>query len=92
MSGPSQALFADSIQKGKRSSMFTVLYSSYLIASTVGPIVSIFLFVKLSKKQAQSWSMEEIYPVFAVGLCFEVPCAVLMFFFSDKYVVDEHRR
>jgi MFS family permease len=89
VSGPSQALFADSIQKGKRSSMFTVLYSSYLIASTVGPIVSIFLFLKLSKKEAESWSMEEIYPVFAVGLCLEVPCAVLMFFFSDKYVVEE---
>jgi len=89
VNGPSQALFADSIQKGKRSELFTWLYSSYLISSTVGPIVSIILFLKLSGREAESWSMQEIYPVFAVGLCLEIPPALLMFFFSDKHVVEE---
>ena len=89
VSGPSQAIFADSIRKGQRSELFTWLYSCYLLSSTVGPLVSIILFLKLSGREAESWSMEEIYPVFVVGLCLEVPPAILMFFFSDKHVVEE---
>lgn len=89
VNGPSQALFADSIEKGKRSKLFTWLYSCYLLSSMVGPMVSIVLFLKLSGREAESWSMAEIYPVFVVGLCLEILPALLMFFFSDKHVVEE---
>jgi MFS family permease len=58
--GPSQALFSDSIPKGKRSEMLTWLYSCYLLSSSVGPIVSIILIITVSSK-AEDWSIHEIF-------------------------------
>jgi MFS family permease len=86
--GPSQALFADSIPRGKRSEMLTWLYSFYLLSSAVGPIVSIVLILTVSAN-AEDWSLKEIFPVFFLGVCLEIPAALLMFFFNDKYVVPE---
>jgi MFS family permease len=86
--GPSQALFSDSIPRGKRSEMLTWLYSCYLLSSAVGPIVSIVLILTVSAN-AEDWSIQEIFPVFFLGICLEIPAAILMFFFSDKHVVPE---
>jgi MFS family permease len=58
--GPSQALFSDSIPKGKRSEMLTWLYSCYMLSSSVGPIVSIILIITVSSK-AEDWSIHEIF-------------------------------
>ncbi|GKY99726.1 hypothetical protein MPSEU_000926600 [Mayamaea pseudoterrestris] len=84
--GPIQALFADSIPKGKRSELLTWLYSCYLISSSIGPMVSISM---LSSSDAEDWSIAEIFPVFFLGILLEIPAAIIMFFFSDKYVVLE---
>ena len=86
--GPSQALFSDSVPKGKRSEMLTWLFSCYLMSSTVGPIVSIALILTVSAK-AEEWSINEIYPVFLLGVILEIPAAILMLFFNDKYSVVE---
>jgi MFS family permease len=86
--GPSQALYSDSIRKGKRSEMLTWLFSCYLMSSTVGPIVSIVMILTVSAK-AEEWSINEIYPVFLLGVILEVPAAILMLFFNDKYSVVE---
>ncbi len=86
--GPSQALFSDSVPKGKRSELLTWLYSCYLWASTVGPIVSIVLILTVSAK-AEEWSINEIYPVFLLGVILEIPAAIIMMFFRDKYSVVE---
>jgi MFS family permease len=86
--GPCQALYADSVPKGKRSEMLTWLYVCYLVSSAVGPLVSIALLLTVSNNQA-NWSIQEIFPVFFVGVCLEVPAAILMFFFSQKHVVHE---
>lgn len=51
--------------------------------------MSIILFLKVSGREAESWSMAEIYPVFVIGLCLEIPPALLMCFFSDKHVVKD---
>lgn len=86
--GPCQALYADSIPTGQRSELLTWLYACYLLSSAVGPIVSIILFLTLGK-EADDWSIEEIFPVFAIGVLLEIPAAIIMFFFSEKYVVHE---
>jgi MFS family permease len=86
--GPSQALFSDSVPKGKRSELLTWLYSCYLWSSTVGPIVSIVLILTVSAK-AEVWSINEIYPVFLLGVILEIPAAIIMMFFRDKYSVVE---
>lgn len=87
--GPSQALYADSISQGKRSEMLTYLYSLYLVSSAVGPIVSIILILTVSGK-SEDWSMQQIFPIFFVGVCLEIPAALVMLFFSEKYVVPEN--
>jgi MFS family permease len=87
--GPSQALFSDSIPKGRRSELLTYLYSCYLLSSTIGPIVGIVLLLTVSKNQ-DDWSLKEIFPVFLVGVCLEIPAAGLMFFFDDKHAVPEN--
>jgi MFS family permease len=86
--GPSQALYADSIPQGKRSEMLTWLYTCYLLSSSTGPIVSIVLLLTVSSN-TENWSIEEIFPVFFVGVCLEIPSAIIMFFFSDDYVIHE---
>ena len=85
--GPSQALFSDSIPTGRRSEMLTWLYSCYLMSSAIGPILSIILFS--TEKDADDWSLSELFPVFVVGVALEIPAAIIMFFFSDKYRVLE---
>lgn len=86
--GPSQALFSDSIPKGQRSDLLTWLYTCYLLSSTVGPIVGIILLLTVSKS-SEDWSLDEIYPVFFIGVCLEIPAAIIMFFFSEKHVIPE---
>lgn len=88
--GPSQALYADSIPQGKRSEMLTWLYTCYLLSSSTGPIVSIILLLTVSS-HSENWSIEEIFPVFFVGILLEIPSAVIMFFFSDDYVIHEQQ-
>lgn len=87
--GPSQALFSDSIARGRRSELLTWLYACYLLSSAVGPIVSIALTLTVSS-EAEDWSIDEIFPVFFIGVCLEMPAAAIMFFFNDKYVVPEN--
>lgn len=86
--GPSQALFADSIPRGQRSAMLTWLYACYLLSSAVGPLVGIVVLLTASSS-ADDWSIAEILPVFFLGICLEIPAAILMFFFSDAHVVPE---
>jgi MFS family permease len=86
--GPSQALFADSIRQGRRSEMLTWLYSCYLLCSAIGPLVSIVMILTVSAS-AEVWSLSEIFPVFFVGVLLEIPAAILMLFFSDKYALTE---
>ena len=86
LNGPSQALFSDSIPKGRRSELLTYLYSSYLISAAVGPLVGIIM---LSRSNQEDWSLAEIFPVFFVGVLLEIPAGILCFFFSEKFIVPE---
>ena len=86
--GPSQALYSDSIAQGQRSKMLTYLYSCYLVSSSVGPLVSIILTLTVAGN-AEDWSIRQMFPVFFVGVCLEIPAAIIMFFFSEKHIVPE---
>lgn len=87
-SGTTQALFADSIAKGNRSELYTWLQTTYLMASTAGPIVGIVLLLQFHG-EAESWSLQKLYPVFVAGLSLEIPGAIAMFFYSDEHVVED---
>lgn len=87
LNGPSQALFSDSIPKGRRSELLTYLYSSYLISAAIGPLIGIIM---LSRSSQEDWSLAEIFPVFFTGVLLEIPAGIICFFFSEKYTVPEH--
>lgn len=84
-SGPSQALYADSIPEGERSKWFNYLYWAYLLGSTVGPATAVALF----HIYGNEWSLRELRIVFLVGLGFELIVAIPSFFFSDLAALPE---
>lgn len=84
-SGPSQALYADSVPEGERSKWFNYLYWTYLLGSTVGPATTVALF----HIYGNGWSLRELRIVFLVGLGFELIVAIPSFFYSDKAALPE---
>ena len=79
VTGPMQALFADSVPRGERSRAYTRLFSAWLVPSCVGPAISAAMFARIG----DSWTLEQLRPIFLTGIALEVPVAVLMFFFRD---------
>eukprot|EP00977_Amphora_coffeiformis_P008155 scaffold1827_cov167-Amphora_coffeaeformis.AAC.3 len=86
VSGPGQALFADSTPRGKRSQYYMYLFVVYEMASCLGPLVSIVLFQVLG----DDWDLEDLRIVMYVGLAMEVINGILMMFFDDSKALEEH--
>ena len=85
VSGPAQALYADSTPKGNRSLYYVYLYNCYNVASCLGPLVSIALFQTLG----DDWDLYDLRIVIYVGLGLEVVNGALMMFFDDQKALDE---
>ena len=79
VTGPVQALFADSVPRGERSQAYTRLFTAWLVPSCVGPAISAVMFARMG----DSWTLEQLRPIFVTGIFLEVPVAVVMFFFRD---------
>ena len=84
-SGPAQAIYADSVVQGERSYYYTVLFSLYLLASTLGPIVTIFMFWL----RGNDWTLPELKDVFLTGLALELAAAVCLFCFRDNCTLEQ---
>lgn len=84
-SGPTQALYADSIPQGDRSKWYMYLMWAYLFASTIGPAVTVVLF----HVYGNGWTLRELRTVFMVGLGVDVVAQIPSFFFSDQFSLDE---
>lgn len=85
VNGPAQALYADSTPAGNRSTYYTYLFATYILASCVGPLVSIVLFQTLGDE----WDLYDLRKVLYVGLSIEVVNAFLMMFFDDRKALPE---
>ena len=85
VSGPCQALYADSTPAGDRSKYYHYLFVAYILSSCLGPIVSIILFQKLGDE----WNLYQLRTIIYVGLAMESVNAILMMFFDDKKALDE---
>uniref|UniRef100_A0A7R9WYF0 Major facilitator superfamily (MFS) profile domain-containing protein n=1 Tax=Craspedostauros australis TaxID=1486917 RepID=A0A7R9WYF0_9STRA len=83
--GPVQALYADSTATGERSVYYTYLFASYIGATSVGPIVSIFLFQSLG----DTWGLYELRVILYVGLGIGLLTVPLMLMLDDKKALDE---
>jgi len=77
--GPSQALFADSLDTGDRSKWFTYTFILYLAGSVLGPTIAIIIF----KTFGNHWTLRELRNVFMAGLVLELLTAPFMFMFRD---------
>ena len=86
VSGPAQALYADSTPVGERSQYYHYLFVVYLVSSCLGPIVSIILFQKIG----DTWNLYQLRTIVYVGLGLEVTNAILMMFFDDSKSLDEN--
>jgi MFS family permease len=70
VTGPAQALYADSISHGERSTWYTYLFAAWLVSSAIGPGVAVVLF----KMYGNGWTLTELRTVMLVGLGLEVRC------------------
>lgn len=86
--GPAQALFADSVAEGERSTYYTVLMMCYMLPSALGPAVCIVLF----SVWGDTWTLAQIRIPFVVGLCLEIPAAVFLFTLTDEHALVEKER
>jgi MFS family permease len=87
VTGPAQALYADSTPAGSRSTYYVYLFTCYSLASCVGPLVSIVLFQTIGDE----WDLYHLRIVLYVGLSFELINAVIMMFFDDTKALDEQK-
>jgi MFS family permease len=77
--GPAQALYADSIPDGTRSKWFNRLFSSWLVGSAVGPMITVIMF----REYGNRWHLPELRMMFIVGLALEVVGSIPSFFYKD---------
>jgi len=85
VSGPVQALYADSIPTGQRSQYYVYLFGVYLLASCVGPAVTIAIF----QSGSNSWTLDELRDVIYVGMGLEFFAACILLFFRDDCALGE---
>jgi len=85
VSGPTQALYADSTPLGERTKYYHYLFVCYMISSCCGPIVSIILFQSLG----DDWDLKNLRTICYIGLGMEFFNSFIMFFFDDAKALDE---
>jgi len=83
--GPASALYADSIPEGKRSLYYNYFFVFYMVASAIGPLVSIILFQSLG----DVWDLYHLRMVIYVGMGIEIFNSLLMLLFDDAKALDE---
>jgi len=83
--GPALALYADSIPAGNRSFYYVALYRWHMIATSIGPLITIILF----GIGGDTWDLCTLKNIIFVGMAVEVCMGCLMFFFRDDKVLEE---
>eukprot|EP00966_Prymnesium_polylepis_P244907 5664913-Prymnesium_polylepis.2 len=65
--GPAQALYADSTRAGERSQYYNISFSISMLASTLGPVVTIVIFAL----HGNDWSLPILRNTFLAGVALE---------------------
>lgn len=76
---PMEALFADSVRAGS-SSLYTYKYAITVVASGVGPALSVAMFHALGN----TWTLADCRAVLLAGLALMAAPLLLMCFFDDR--------
>jgi MFS family permease len=85
VNGPCQALYADSTPAGERTKYYQYLFVGYLLASCIGPILSIILF----QTTGDEWDLNSLQIIMYAGLGLGLVSSFLMMFFDDSKALDE---
>ncbi len=80
-----EAIFADSVQSGTRSYIYSWRQLISQIGMALGPFLNIILFLILGDE----WDLNILKLVMGFGLLFTFGSLILMFFFSDKKSLGE---
>eukprot|EP01134_Creolimax_fragrantissima_P001424 CFRG1424T1 len=83
--GPVEALYADSVATGERGRWFMYLYVLSTMATVIGPLISIVAFIVWG----DTWNVDQLVNVILVGISFEIPAVLCMFFFKNKHALGE---
>lgn len=87
--GPCEALFADSTKSGaQRDKYYTYLEILYLLATVLGPLLSLVLFA--GYKSDEDWSMKPLVTIVYVGLALEAVNAIIMMLFDDDKALEDN--
>ena len=86
--GAGQAIYADSIATGERSRYYNILFVSGLIASSVGPLVSILISLFLHT-EGNHWGLLPLRDVLLAGLGLELLGGATFFLFRDGCTLDK---
>ena len=94
--GVAQALYADSIRAGERSRFYSISFSVGMLASTLGPLVTIVIFLSHGAAPFFSrgdedvgWSLPVLRNVFLAGLGLEIFPAICMLCFRDRCALEK---
>eukprot|EP00924_Labyrinthula_sp_SR-Ha-C_P003174 augustus_masked-scaffold_15-processed-gene-1.37-mRNA-1 protein AED:0.42 eAED:0.42 QI:0/-1/0/1/-1/1/1/0/460 len=80
VSAPLEALYADSTSLENRAEMNQYKFSLLLLSASVGPFISILMFIFLGDQ----WTMDRLRTVFEAGLLFSGSAVFFLFAFDDK--------
>eukprot|EP01062_Namystynia_karyoxenos_P058263 TRINITY_DN497_c0_g3_i1.p1 TRINITY_DN497_c0_g3~~TRINITY_DN497_c0_g3_i1.p1 ORF type:complete len:530 (+),score=123.87 TRINITY_DN497_c0_g3_i1:129-1718(+) len=80
ISGPAQALFADSLPPLTRSRAYTNLNTLWLVSGAIGPAFTVYWFFQ----NGDDWTLRELRNLILIGLGFEFICDIHLLFFDDK--------
>eukprot|EP00884_Botryococcus_braunii_P015730 jgi/Botrbrau1/2840/Bobra.0125s0047.1 len=79
LSTVNDALLADSVPTGGRSTVYTALYASTLLMSMCGPLFDAVMFLY----HGNNWSLRTLQTVMLVGMGLQIIPGIAAFFFDD---------
>ncbi|EKX38858.1 hypothetical protein GUITHDRAFT_89258 [Guillardia theta CCMP2712] len=79
-----EALFADSVESGRRSSLYTWKATFVSLANATGPTLNVALFLSIGN----SWTIAIIRPILSAGMMVALVPIFLLCFFSDRKALD----
>lgn len=82
-SGSSNALIADSVPEGSRSTIYTITSTFQLVGSIIGPILIIILSKVFSSEDTDEWSEKKLSYIIYTGIIIHIIPVSLMFFYKD---------
>lgn len=85
LQGPVISLFADSVTMAYRSDFFVVQYIIFILASFLGPLISVFFFAIWGNE----FEIKTLGSVLLVGMVLEVFVSVLLLLTKDEWTLNE---